>query len=124
MSDELDTYIKELRKRPMERDPKRPSAAPLSGQEKIQLIKDKPGLIVETGAALNLERTRADNLQRLRKDCGWSYEDLALQVDLDKKLVIGHLKHGKGLQPETLGKYARAFSDWLNRKILPADLEL
>jgi hypothetical protein len=37
-----------------------------------------------------------------KKECHWSYEELATQVDLDKKLVIGHVKHGKGMQPETL----------------------
>jgi hypothetical protein len=64
-----------------------------------------------------------ENLQKLRHECGWSYEELAKQVDLDKKLVIGHLKHGKGLHPETLKKYARAFSDWLERPISPDELD-
>jgi ribosome-binding protein aMBF1 (putative translation factor) len=112
--DELDEYVKKLRKRPM---------PDLSRDQALHLIKDKPEIQLNTSEPLHLESTLRENLQRLRKKCGWSYEELAEQVHLDKKVVIGHLKHGKGMQPETLKTYAAAFSEWRDYRISPEDLD-
>jgi hypothetical protein len=115
MSNELKAYITKLRKRRMPE---------LSREEAAVLIVEGGNITLDTNHPEELWKSSVrENLQKLRRECGWSYEELAKQVDLDKKLVIGHLKHGKGLHPETLKKYARAFSDWLERPISPDKLD-
>jgi hypothetical protein len=46
------------------------------------------------------------NIQSLRRDKGWSYEDLANLVEIDKRLVIRHLKGECAPRGSTLNKYA------------------
>jgi DNA-binding XRE family transcriptional regulator len=64
----------------------------------------------------------AQNIKRLRLECGWSLNDLADKTGLDKKLIIGHEK-GKGIQPKTLRIYADAFTRELERKVPVAELK-
>jgi hypothetical protein len=64
----------------------------------------------------------ARNLDRFRMECGLSFENLAHQTFLDKKLIIGHIKHGKGATLKTLSIYADTFTTLLKRKITPTDL--
>jgi hypothetical protein len=42
------------------------------------------------------------NIGTLRKECGWSFDDLAKASDLDKKLILGHVNDGKGTHPKTV----------------------
>jgi hypothetical protein len=63
------------------------------------------------------------NIDRLRKECGWSFDDLADKTDLDRRLVLGHVNEGKGALPRTLRRYATAFSDALNRPVTVAELQ-
>ena len=63
------------------------------------------------------------NLDRLRKECGWSFNELAEQTGLEKKLILGHINRGKGIRPKTLKIYADAFGRKLERKVLVAELE-
>ena len=63
------------------------------------------------------------NIDRLRKDCGWSYNKLAERTGLDKKLILGHVNGGKGIQPRTLKIYAVAFTRELKREVPVAELE-
>lgn len=115
MENELDVYIKKLRKRPMNELSRAEAALLIAEGGKIRLHTNRPSEEL-------WKATIAENLQRFKKECHWSYEELATQVDLDKKLVIGHVKHGKGMHPETLKKYARAFSDCLGRPISTSEL--
>ena len=64
----------------------------------------------------------ARNLDELRLECGWSFEDLADATNQEKKAVIAHICHGKGLYPRTLKKYALAYSRELKRGIAVARL--
>jgi hypothetical protein len=65
----------------------------------------------------------ARNVDRLRKDCGWSFDDLAQATGLDKKLLLGHVNGGKGAHPSTLERYAQTFTEKLGRTITVAALE-
>jgi len=62
-------------------------------------------------------------LKRLRKECGWSFDDLAEATELDKKLILGHVNRGKGAHPKTLGVYAQTFTEKLERPVTVAELE-
>jgi|HubBroStandDraft_1064217.scaffolds.fasta_scaffold34954_3 hypothetical protein len=56
-------------------------------------------------------------IDRLRKECGWSFASLARETKIDKKLILGHINKGKGIHPDTLKAYERAFAKKLNRPI-------
>jgi hypothetical protein len=115
MENELDKYYKMLRKRSFRELSRAEAAFFISHGGQITLHTNRPSEEL-------WKPSISENLQRLKKECHWSYEELAKQVDLDKKLVIGHVKHGKGMHPETLKRYARAFSDYLERPISASDL--
>jgi hypothetical protein len=63
------------------------------------------------------------NIGTLRKECGWSFDDLAKASDLDKKLILGHVNDGKGTHPKTLEIDARTFGEKPGRPIRAAELE-
>jgi hypothetical protein len=63
------------------------------------------------------------NLEKLRLECGWSYDEMALQTHFDKKLIIGHISHGRGAHPKTLKIYADTFSVVLHRAVTVQELK-
>lgn len=63
------------------------------------------------------------NINRLRKECGWSFDDLAKATNIDKKLILGHVNKGKGAHPKTLETYASVFTEKLGRTVTVAELE-
>jgi hypothetical protein len=63
----------------------------------------------------------AENLDRLRLECGWSYDAMYAATGISKKLSIGHV-HGKGVTPGNLKLYADAFAKALGRSITVLDL--
>ena len=63
------------------------------------------------------------NLDRLRRECGWSFDEMAIATGLDKKLILGHVNKGKNAHPSTLATYARTFTEKLGRPVTVADLE-
>jgi hypothetical protein len=63
------------------------------------------------------------NLDRLRKESGWSFDDIAKATELDKKLILGHINGGKRPHPNTLATYARTFTEKLGRPVKVAELE-
>ena len=88
-------------------------------------LRDVPlsGLQSGTKPAKNHKTALARNIDRLRKECGWSFDDLAEVTDLDKKLVLGHVSGGKGAHPKTLQRYAQTFTEKLGRPVTVAELE-
>ena len=63
------------------------------------------------------------NIDNLRKECGWSFDKLAGETGIDRKLVLSHV-HGKHKpNPNTLGEYAQAFTRKLHRSITANNLE-
>ena len=64
----------------------------------------------------------ARNLNKLRLECGLSKEVLAEETCLEKKLILGHILHGKSAQPKTLKTYADTFTRLLKRPVTPDDL--
>ncbi len=74
----------------------------------------------------NKRRTSATlggNINRLRKECGWSFNELARRSGLEKKLILGHVNGGKGVHPNTLKTYADTFTKKLGRTVTVAELE-
>jgi hypothetical protein len=64
----------------------------------------------------------AENLDLLRIEAGWSFDDMYEATGIAKKLSIGHVRHGKGITPRNLRIYADAFTKALKRPIAPQDL--
>jgi hypothetical protein len=63
------------------------------------------------------------NIDRLRREIGWSFDDLANGTGLDKKLILGHVNKGKRPHPSTLANYAATFAEKLGRPVTVADLQ-
>lgn len=63
------------------------------------------------------------NIEKLRKECGWSLDKLADKTGIDKKAILSHV-HGKSKpNPGTQKEYAQAFAKELNRLITANNLE-
>jgi hypothetical protein len=77
----------------------------------------------DRGPAKVYKTATGRNIDRLRKECGWSFDALAEKTGIDKKLTLGHVNEGKGAHPSTLKTYADAFSKGLNRPVTVAELE-
>jgi len=79
---------------------------------------------LDVDGAIEIDQTATGrNINKLRKECGWSFDQLAAKTGLDKKLILGHVKHGKGFIPRTLRTYADAFTKKLNRTVTVAEIE-
>ena len=63
------------------------------------------------------------NIDTLRKECGWSFDQLAEATGIDKKSILSHVNKGARPIPRILKEYAQAFSKALGRKITAPDLE-
>jgi ribosome-binding protein aMBF1 (putative translation factor) len=63
------------------------------------------------------------NIDRLRKECGWSLDKLAKETGIDKKSILSHVNRGARPIPRILREYAQAFSKELGRRITAPDLE-
>ena len=63
------------------------------------------------------------NINSFRKECGWSYEDLAKATGLDKKSVLSHVNRGVQPHPKTMREYAQAFTKQLKRQVTIQELE-
>jgi DNA-binding XRE family transcriptional regulator len=63
------------------------------------------------------------NIDTLRKECGWSFDELAEATGIDKKSILSHVNKGARPIPRILKEYAQAFSKALGRKITAPDLE-
>lgn len=87
--------------------------------------RDKTAQSAESkGAEVVDAKTRiGQNIDRLRKECGWSHEALADATGIDKKLVLAHVHRKHKPNPKTLREYAQAFSKELNRSITPNNLD-
>jgi hypothetical protein len=63
------------------------------------------------------------NIDRLRKECGWSFDDLVDKTGIDKKNILAHVNEGRKPRPRTMKEYAQAFSKEQQREITVAELE-
>jgi DNA-binding XRE family transcriptional regulator len=63
------------------------------------------------------------NINRMRKECGWSFDELARQTGIDKKSILSHVHKKSKPHPRIMKEYAQAFSKALDRPISVADLE-
>lgn len=86
----------------------------------------------KAGAKANVTRPEAAkqyptslgrNIDRLRKDCGWSFDELAKKTGIEKKLILAHVNEGTRPQPRIAKLYADAFTKALGRPISASDLE-
>ena len=61
------------------------------------------------------------NIDMLRAECFWTYDELAAKTGLEKSQIIRHVK-GAGARMRALGLYAAAFGKKLNRTVTARDL--
>jgi hypothetical protein len=77
----------------------------------------------KSAAGIKRESPVGRNIDRLRKECGWSFDTLMGKTGIDKKNILAHVNEGRKPRPNTLKEYAQAFSRALQREITVADLE-
>lgn len=95
-----------------------------STAERTGGVSAEPATLADLGGQAKVHRSvTGRNIDRLRKECGWSFDALAEKTKLDKKLILGHVNKGKGTHPDTLKTYATAFTKGLNRHVTVAELE-
>ena len=63
------------------------------------------------------------NIEKLRKECGWTFEEMAVKVGISKDAANDHINHGTQPHAKTLKAYADAFSAALERAITVEELE-
>jgi hypothetical protein len=95
-----------------------PPESPSANEIEAALASDKSGPPVAREYKTALGR----NIDRLRINSGWSFDKLAEKTGLDKGLILGHVRKGKGAHPDTVGVYAQAFSKALGREITALSL--
>jgi ribosome-binding protein aMBF1 (putative translation factor) len=74
-------------------------------------------------APLTLKQIVGLNIERLRQECGWSYDDLAGAVGIHKSGVIRHAHGKQGMRRKTLQDYVEAFKKKLDQPITADDLK-
>jgi DNA-binding XRE family transcriptional regulator len=63
------------------------------------------------------------NLDRFRLECGYTFEDLADAMGVDKKTVIRNIRNGVIPRPDTLQCYAQTFTQKLGKEITVSQLQ-
>lgn len=76
-----------------------------------------------TKGTYGAEPAIGENIDKLRKECGWSFDEIAKETGIDKKLIWRHVNKGTRPTPRLLREYTQAFSRRLGRNITPLDLE-
>jgi DNA-binding XRE family transcriptional regulator len=77
----------------------------------------------ETDSSKSKSTPVGRNINMLRKECGWSFDDLVDETGIDKKSILAHVNEGRKPRPRTLKEYAQAFSKALQKEVTVADLE-
>ena len=90
--------------------------------EWLRLAKEIADARVES-KSMNATTAIGRNINALRKECGWSFDKLAGEIGIDKKLILSHVNKGARPIPRILKEYAQAFSKGLQREITVSDLE-
>jgi len=62
------------------------------------------------------------NIDALRLEMGWSYDDLASVSGISKKRILDHVNRGTRPRPHVLKEYSETFSNAFKRPISVADL--
>lgn len=63
------------------------------------------------------------NIDKFRKECGWTFEKLAEEVKLEKTSVLSHVNAGARPRPQNMKVYADVFTRRLGKQITVQDLE-
>jgi hypothetical protein len=104
----------------------RPGRYSVTAREAEQRIEELNCQLIEMGEAPEVAEAQCAigrNIDRLRKECGWSFDALAAQTGIDKKLILSHINKGAKPTLRILKEYAQAFSNGLQRAITVPDLE-
>jgi hypothetical protein len=80
-------------------------------------------LLERTGSSKAYKTALGRRIDGFRKECGWSFDELANRTGFYKKLILGHVNEGRGARPNTLKMYADAFTKKLDRRVTVAELE-
>jgi ribosome-binding protein aMBF1 (putative translation factor) len=101
----------------------------MENSKKLQALKagadaeEKRKGMVSKEAASKPKSSIGQNIDRLRKECGWSFDTLAKQTGIDKKQILSHVNKGTKPHPRIMKEYAQAFTKELGSHITVADLE-
>lgn len=91
-------------------------------REEVRLLMQEAVINIRIPVLARLEAPAAvsalgANLDHLRMESGWSFDDMYTATGISKKLSIGHIRHGKGVTPRNLKLYADAFAEALKRPV-------
>jgi len=64
----------------------------------------------------------AHAIDQYRQDCGWTFEDLAEKMQLNRSTVVNHATGATKPRPQNLRRYAKKFSEALGQQVTVADL--
>jgi len=113
------------------------TVGPVNGEDVVSVIQDEPAKAISLDMAVlppttsspmpsesaNSKTTLGRNIDRLRKECGWSFDQLSAASSINKKTILGHVNKGRRPHPDTLATYASTFGEKLGRVVTVAELE-
>jgi hypothetical protein len=115
-----------------EREGKEAEAETLRRIEQLRIAShaEEPEAVVQATGDAEREPLRKSfptplgrNLDRLRRECGWSFAEMASATEVSKQLILGHVNKGRNANPATVARYASGFTDRLGRPVTVAELE-
>jgi hypothetical protein len=80
-------------------------------------------VVISAGPDRRYKSALGRNVDRFRKECGWSFDDLSNTTKIDKKTILRHVNDGGSAYPRTVKRYADAFSKRLGRAVSTEELE-
>ena len=83
-------------------------------------LRPPPGQITQAAPA---QSKIGHNIDKYRKECGWSVDMLASKTGIDKNAILDHINKNAKPRPKTLKEYADAFSRCLGERVKVSDLE-
>ncbi len=96
-------------------------------RELAKAIVDAQAEVQHTSKPQTVKQSAAErigrNIDKLRKECGWSLDKLAEKTGIDKKAILSHVHGESKPNPKTQREYAQAFTKELNRAINANSLE-
>lgn len=96
-------------------------------REEVRLLMEEAAITIRIPVSALPEvhttiSTLAANLDHLRVEAGWSFDEMYKATGISKKLSIGHIRHNKGVTPHNLRCYVDAFTKALKRPMTVQDL--
>jgi hypothetical protein len=97
--------------------------------EKRDIEPNATGIEPEFASAPRLEVAKTyktalgRNIDKYRKECGWTYAELERYAGIDKKVILNHVNKGAQARPGMLKIYSDVFTKQLGKPVSVEDLE-